>query len=290
MMQGFPKKLSEDGGRTVDALRATIARMDRTLPRRAGGTVLGFGIAAIDRHLPGGGLGPGLHEMAGLRDGGFAAVPARLAAHLFGRAGGHAPVLWVTSRRDIFAPGLAAAGLPPGRLLVAEAKRDVLAVMEEGARCPALGGVVGEIPDALTLTASRRLLLASEASGMPVLAIRRPRRTDPGMPAPVDAPNAAITRWRIAALPSRPEDPVEAGPFTLTFGPALWRLDLVRARGASPSSWIVEAFDETGRLAVPAPSRDRPAATPARRSRVDDERRSRVDDAWRGGTSGDRAA
>ena len=254
--------------------------MEGSLVRRrseepALGSALAFGIDAIDAHLPCGRLGPGLHEIASAgRDGGFAAAPARLAAHLLG-ASGAGTVLWVTGRRDLFAPGLAGSGLPAGRLLVAEAGRDVLAVMEEGARCKGLGGVVGEIGDALTLIASRRLLLAAETSGVPVIAIPRLWR---GQATLADAPNAAITRWRVAALPSRPADPVlgagGAGPFTLTFGAARWRLDLVRARGAAPSSWIVEAFDETGRLALPAPSLDRPAAS--REQRAADQREQRA--------------
>ena len=233
--------------------------MERGRPRSL--ARLAFGLAPIDAVLPGGGLGAGLHEFAACgRDAPFAAAPIRLAAHLFGRAGSEAPVLWVTDRRDLHPPGLAGAGLPPHRLLVAEAPtREVLASMEEGARTRGLAGVVGEIGDALTLTVSRRLLLAAEMSGVPVIAIRRPHRgVGAGSPSPVDAPNAAITRWRIATLPSAPADPIEAGPFSLTVARALWRLDLVRARFASPSSWIVEAFDETGRLAFPAPSRDRP--------------------------------
>ena len=259
---------SETSDGRIEGLRATIARMEGSFHRqRPDGPVLAFGIDAIDRHLPSGGLGPGLHEIASDgRDGGFAAAPARLAAHLFGRQGGGA-VLWVTGRRDLFAPGLAGSGLPGGRLLVAQAGRDVLAVMEEGARSRGLAGVVGEIGDALTLTASRRLLLAAEASGIPVIAIPRLWR---GQTALADAPNAAVTRWRVAALPSRPADPVlagGAGPFTLTVGAARWRLDLVRARGTTPSSWIVEAFDETGRLALPALSLDRPAASPGHRER-----------------------
>ncbi len=283
-MEGLASIPSEIAAGRIEGLRATIARMEGSLLRsRPRGPVLGFGIDAIDRHLPSGGLGPGLHEIASDgRDGGFAAAPARLAAHLFGIQGTGA-VLWVTGRRDLFAPGLAGSGLPGDRLLVAEAGSDVLAVMEEGARCGGLAGVVGEIGEALTLTASRRLLLAAETSGIPVIAIPRLWR---GQASLAGAPNAAATRWRVAALPSCPADPVlsgGAGPFTLTVGAARWRLDLVRARGTTPSSWIVEAFDETGRLALPAQSLDRsaldrPAAPSRHRER---ERRD---------AAGDRAA
>src|SRR5829696_2619145 len=75
------------------------------------------------------------------------------------------PVLWCLASRDLFAPALACAGLHPDRVIYAETWRDaeVLPVMEEGVRCPGLAGVVGEI-DHLSLTASRRLQLAAEAT------------------------------------------------------------------------------------------------------------------------------
>ena len=258
----------------IGLLRATIARMERRggAARARDGRVLRFWIDEIDRTLPGGGLTAGLHEIAG--DGaerGHAAAPGLLAAYLLAHAGGEAPVLWVTERCDLFAPGLLAAGLRPDRLIVAEAGREVLAAMEEGARSGQLAGVVGELPGALGSKASRRLQLAAEASGVPVLAIRRPRHAEIA----VDRPNASATRWRIGRVPSAPADPIEVGTFSLTVGPARWRLDLVRARGAEPASWIVEAFDETGRLCLPAVSADRSAA-PARQAA--------------GGATGDRAA
>src|SRR3546814_9475141 len=56
-------------------------------------------------------------------------------------------VLWTLARRDLFAPGLMQAGLPPDRVLYAEARSDeeVLAVMEEGLRHGGLAAVVGEV-------------------------------------------------------------------------------------------------------------------------------------------------
>lgn len=248
----------------ITELRATISRIERTTrthgARPNADTPLRFGIEAIDRHLPAGGLGPGLHEFAGRhRDLETATAPALLAARLLAASPERqAPLLWIVERRDLFMPGLAAAGLVPDRVLLAEAGRHALAVAEEAARTRGLAGIVLEWGGGLGLTASRRLLLAGEEGGVPVLAIRRPRVAPaPGTVSPVDAPSAALTRWRIAILPSRPDDPIEAGPFTLTMGRALWRLELVRARGAEAAAWIVEAFDETGRLALPAASADR---------------------------------
>jgi protein ImuA len=68
------------------------------------------------------------------------------------------PVLWCSEKRDLFAPGLASAGLHPENVIYAEATRanDVLLLMEEGLRHASLGGVVGEV-GRMSLTASRRL-------------------------------------------------------------------------------------------------------------------------------------
>jgi protein ImuA len=250
----------------IQALRATIARLERgtrAAPRAGSTATLAFGLDAIDAHLPDAGLAPGLHEIAGRgRDLEAATTPALLAGSLFAHGPRRrAPVLWVVEKRDLFMPGLAATGLDTRRVIMVEAGREVLAVAEEAARNRGLAGVVFEWGGRLALTASRRLLLAGEEGGVPVLAIRRPHvAVPPGTVSPVDAPNAAVTRWRIATLPSRPVEPIETGPFSLTLGRALWRLELVRARNAAPASWIVEAFDETGRLALPAAFADR---TPA---------------------------
>ncbi len=255
-MQHGAQVFQDAGGSLVDGLRATIARIERSCPKRVSDALLRFGIAAIDRCLPSGGLTAGLHEIAGSgADRQHATAPSLLAASLLARS--HGPVMWVVERRDLFVPGLLAAGLCPDRLIVVEAAGQVFATMEEAARVAGLAGVVGECSQALTSKASRRLQLAAEAAGMIVLAIRRPRHAGS-----IEAPNASSTRWRVGCLPSAPADPFETGPFSLTMGRARWRLDLVRARGAAPAFWIVEAFDETGRLALPAVYVDRPASPP----------------------------
>ncbi len=243
---------------TLDRLRSRIAHIERRTPAREADT-LRFGVPAIDSHLPAGGLLAGaLHEAAGegvdLEHGAAAAL---LLAGLLARRRG--PVLWAVARADVFAPGLAAAGLHPDRVVFAEAGRDVLLVMEEALRHPGLAGVVGEV-GALGLTASRRLQLAAEGSGIPAFALRRFREaSNPAL----HEPNAAATRWRVAALPSPP--PLAHAPGVPGLARARWRLDLVRCRGGAPATWIVEACDATGRLALATDVADRPAA-PQRRS------------------------
>src|SRR5438477_672162 len=127
--------------------------------------VLPFGLPAVDAALPGGGLALGaLHEIMGAgadeEDGAVAAAfAAGLLARLSRRHGG--PVLWCLAGDDLYAPGLAAHGLTPERLIVARCRddADILWAMEEGLRCPALAAVLGEV-GALAPTAGRRLQLA----------------------------------------------------------------------------------------------------------------------------------
>ncbi|MGD9536911.1 MAG: ImuA family protein [Alphaproteobacteria bacterium] len=222
-----------------------------------------LGLAALDRALPGGGLGLGaLHEVvpaspAGADAGAGAGFVAALLARLL--AGGVAgPVLWCLSdavRRETgtpYAPGLAGFGLDPGRLLFARARRDadVLWAMREGLGCAALAAVVGEAEAAVDLAASRRLQLAAGASGVPGLLLWR-------RPAGV-APSAALTRWRVAAAPGLVHSP--EGP-----GRPRWRVGLERCRGGVPRTWLLEWRHETGDFALAAALPDRSAEpVPAR--------------------------
>ena len=246
----------------LDDLRATIARIERGGAAIGAGTAPPFGHAALDGALPGGGLGLGaLHEVAGAGpDVEHGAAAALFITGTLARLCG--PVLWVLERHDLFAPALAAVGLHPARVLHVEAGRpaSVLLVMEEGLRTPGLAGVVGEVSGRLTLTASRRLQLAAEASGAVAFTLRRSRRHDD--PALAE-PSAAVTRWRIAALPSGPAVP--DAPEVPGLARARWRLDLVRCRGGEPRSWIVEACDAQGRLGVAADLANGQAAPAPRR-------------------------
>ncbi|HEX8063904.1 MAG TPA: protein ImuA, partial [Allosphingosinicella sp.] len=158
-------------------------------------------------------------------------------------------VLWALARRDLFAPGLAGAGLPPDRLLYAECggDEDVLAVMEEGLRHGGLAAVVGEVGRA-AMPATRRLQLAAEEGGTLALMLRRWRGNGED---PLGIPSAAVTRWRLACAPSSPL-PV-AG-----IGRPRWRLALARQRGGAPFDLIVETPDAEARLALPSVPEHRP--------------------------------
>jgi protein ImuA len=238
-------------------LRERIRRIER--PVEAIHRILPFGIASIDRALPGGGLARGaLHEILGVggdeEDG---ALAAAFATGILGRltATADGMVLWCLPRPDLYGPGLAAHGLDPARVVLVRAPRDaeILWAMEEGLRASGILAAVGEI-GVLPAVASRRLQLAAERFGITAFLLRRWR--DGGQAARERAlPNAAATRWRIAAMPSRARRN-EPG-----VGFARWRVELVRCRGGEPACWEVEVADATGHVSLAAALADRPAAS-----------------------------
>lgn len=231
-------------------LRARIAAIEGT---SAPHSALPFGLAAIDRHLPGGGLAGGaLHEVAGSSELCDDAAATVFLAGILARIEG--PVFWCLRWRDLFAPALDLAGLTPDRVIHVEAGSDtnVLQAMEECLRHPGLAGVVGEVAK-LSTTASKRLQLAAESSGVTAIVFRRASAIDA-----LAEGTAAVTRWRVLAAPSEALDiPSLARP--------RWEVRLERVRGGDPKSWIVEACDAQGRLALPARLVDRPAAAEERR-------------------------
>src|SRR3954454_15317919 len=118
----------------IARLRERIARIECSHGDDVPARSLPLGIPAIDQSLPGGGIALGaLHEaaLAGA-DTEHAAAATLFVAGLLARLDG--PVLWVLRQADLFAPGLACAGLQPDRVIFVEAGKAVLAVMEEGLR------------------------------------------------------------------------------------------------------------------------------------------------------------
>jgi len=227
----------------LHTLRQRIARIEHAHSRGAAPKSIPFNVPTIDQTLPAGGLSLGaLHEAASAGpDTEHAAAATLFIAGILARLDG--PVLWVLQQPDLFAPGLAAAGLQPDRIVFTEAGKAVLPVMEEGLRHPGLTAVVGELTGRLSLVASRRLQLAAEETGILAILVRRSRGFDDPL---LKQPTAASTRWRIAALPSPPALP--HAPDTPGLGRSRWRLELTRCRGGEPGSWIVEAGDATGHL------------------------------------------
>ena len=187
-------------------------------------------------------------------------------------------VLWCLKRHDLYGPGLLAHGLDPARVVLVTARRgdEVLWVVEEALRAgpeAGLAAVVGEI-GRLPMVAGRRLQLAAERSGVTAFLLRRWRGAAEAV-AERERPSAALTRWRITALPSTLGAPFLRNPLpqwgrggeiaaTGVFGTGLgrprWRVELLRVRGGAPGSWEVEIADATGHVRLSAGLADRPAA------------------------------
>lgn len=141
------------------------------------------------------------------------------------------PILWVQERMAILESGRI---YPPGvrslDIVHVEARdaRAALWAMEEGVRCSVLSAVIGELwgdPAALDFTATRRLAVASERSGVPCWLVRLGGHANL---------SGARMRWRIGSAPSllNPLDPRAPGL------PA-WDAELFRARGFAPGRWSV---------------------------------------------------
>ena len=244
-------------------LRSDVARLERRSEAGRQERVVTFGAPAIDAALPSGGLALGaLHEVAGSGPQvEYGAAATLMVAGLLSRVPGQ--VLWVLEQADIHPPALAAVGLAPDRVVYVRARKPqtALLIVEEGVRHSGLAGVVGEFSGALGLTASRRLQLAAEQSGVTAFLLRRSRCFD--NPALLE-PSAAATRWRVAAVPSGP--PLPHAPETPGLGRPRWRLDLIRCRGGEPHSWIVEACDATGHCRLIPGLADRPVVAEPRRA------------------------
>lgn len=204
----------------------------------------------VSEHIQNNGLHPATRAVSLLSDV-LSATPSDAGATGFvlshmARKG--ARILWVQDRMSQqeagrpYLPGLAGRELIevyPGRPV------DVLWALEEGLRCKALAAAIGEIwgdPPALDFTATKRLALRAEASGVPCWLIRR--GASPGL-------SAARDRWKVASLPSAPDPLDPRAP-----GNPRWQVELFRARQGRPGAWVATYDRAADRVNFSAPLRD----------------------------------
>tara|TARA_B100000676_G_scaffold10081_1_gene9325 strand:+ start:1377 stop:2087 length:711 start_codon:yes stop_codon:yes gene_type:complete len=233
--------------------------------------VLPFGIDEIDDRLPGGGLARGaLHEVFAA-DSGIATAFCALLAGRLAKDAENASVLWcerpwTLDAGALYGPALLQFGIDPARLILVRVRRDndALWAMEEGLRCGQVAAVVGELDD-ISLTASRRLQLAAEETGVTALSLRSKVDKPP--------PSAAATRWRLDAVTREKDQPranhnndfLNTPPALPGLGAARWQAELFRCRGGTSANWMMEWNDETGDLSVAAEIRNRPPVQVAAR-------------------------
>lgn len=244
-------------------MRITPSLMrDSTKPLEAGRCP--FGIVSLDAAL-GGGLARGrIHEVYAAEGDDLASAAGFAVGMATGMVHPGGTVLWLRVQRSarqggmVQAHGWAELGGAPGYGLVS-AVPDTMALLRAGfdaLRCAALGAVIVEGWGAmreLDLTASRRLSLASEKSGVPLLLLRQDA---------TPVPSAAQTRWQVAAAPSR------ALPGNAPGGPT-FDVTLLRQRsGPCGLGWRLE-WDRDQRMFREAALSGAVVSTPAHRPAAD---------------------
>lgn len=217
---------------TLSALKRQVAAMERRAPiGKAVRVATGHG--DIDAALDGGIARGRLHEIFAA-EAGDAGSATGFVGMLSIRLGGG--IVWLREEAAVrggghlHAPGLVEIGVDPARLLLGFLP-DALSVLRAAAdvvRCAGVGVAVIELhrdPKALDLTASRRLALAAEESGVTALLLRI---------AATPVASAADTRWAVRSCASQPL-PANA-PGHPTFD-----LELLRQRGrGADGRWQVE--------------------------------------------------
>lgn len=252
----------------ITTLRRRVAALEQSFSGHRDGAAEGpvpLGVQAIDDALCGGLKRGVLHEAVSERAAdapALAGVALGVLQRLIARQTQSA--VWIRQLAietgALYPHGLVLLGFDPGRLIVVRARTviDALSAGLDAVRCASLGVVVLETwgnPKPLDLTATRRLALAAERSGVTPILLRAGAESEP---------SAAYTRWQVASAPSRPL-PANA-PGQPTFD-----LTLLRNRaGAFGQRWRVEWNHEARQFqSVPPLSRGvvsipvrRPAQTP----------------------------
>ena len=228
---------------TAQNRAAALAELRLWLSRHPGWpqtlyATLPFGLAALDCHLPNGGLTCGaLHEVVPATQvalpaafGFVVAVLARFGVN-FSEAARNKQIIFVMpdhgSRQcgRLSGHGLNGLGFDPARVILVETahRHDSLWALLEALRSGAPQAVVGMI-DRLDLKTSQKLHLAATDAGLPLLLLR---------PSQTLESSAAATRWRIGAVAAARD---RFGGYTRP----RWRLQLERCRNGRPGEWVVE--------------------------------------------------
>ena len=199
---------------------------------------ISFGIPTLDNFLKGGLARGALHEFYSSRVADVAAATG-LGLVLATKAAAQAKIIWVRqdhARLETGAPsaaGLASLGLDHKRFILVEV-RDMLQALRaalDGARCAGASSLVLDVwgeHRVFDLTASRRLFLAAQKSGVTIFVLRASAKP---------AASSAETRWQVKAAPSN--------AWTANApGFPRFELTLLRSRSFSASaanaSWCVE--------------------------------------------------
>lgn len=139
----------------------------------------------------------------------------------------HGLGLWIGCGREIYPPALIQFGIAAHQLIFIDLRneRECLWAMEEALKCEGLSAVACEA-SYLGFTASRRLQLAIEKSGITAFVIRpQSRRKEP---------TASVAQWKIESLSSSLDDGMPGVGFPK------WKVELVKVRNGKPANWEIE--------------------------------------------------
>ncbi len=266
--------IKTDSSSRVARLRQRIATLSRPSGAGAAG-LFAFGAPALDDRL-GGGLARGsVHEVLAEHAEDQASANG-FALMMAARIVEDRPIIWVRTdgqermQGGVYAPGLIELGLDPDALVMVQAPdelaglraaADIIGSMGVGAAILELGAA-----KKLDLTASRRLALAAEKSGVTNFILRNSTSS---------FASAASTRWQVAAAPSTAFAGEAPGQ------PAL-RIALMRHRGGIAPFEITMEWDRDARIFREPALSGALLSIPARRALDDGE--------YPGGYRGERRA
>src|SRR5438105_885 len=253
---------------TLASLRGDIERLEAAHGDGYALNKVALGHAGADATLRGGLAAAAVHEV--FSAGHQSAAATGFFAGLAGRLAPRRPLVWV--RQDLSEielgalsmSGWAELGLDP-RSVVSVRAADVdtaLRTAADALACDAVGVVVlelwGEVRQ-LDLTASRKLTLAAQASGVTGLMLRV---------AAQPSPSTAESRWIVRAAPSPPAANWSA------WGAPVFDAELVRNRHGPLGRWIMEWKCDECFFAEPAAYPQPVAAAPAHRPNQAFQRRA----------------
>jgi protein ImuA len=240
-------------GRPAHLLASLRQSLERFEPHRVPARLGHPGADAVLRGL----RREALHEVYAAEAGDSAAASG-FAAGLAHRLRADRTILWIRQEfsalehGEINGSGLLELGMDPARLILlrVDHAKDVLKAAGDALTCTGLGAVVLEIygeHKALDLTATRRLMFATQRDGVSAILLRLGAKADA---------SAAETRWivRSAPSPANGED---------DFGFPRFDATLARNRHGATGRWIMEWNGNDGSFHEPAENPFDVAAPPA---------------------------
>jgi len=194
----------------------------------ATGNAVDIGLGPIETAFPNSIFPVGaVHEFLSAETEDAAATSGFIAGLLAALMRNNGASVWISSSKTIFPPALKAFDIEPDRIIfiTLQKEKDILWAMEEALKCNGLAAVVGEIRE-ISFTASRRLQLAVEQSGVTGFILRHSPRNLNTI--------ACVSRWKIRSLPSELEDAMPGVGFPR------WNVELLKIRNGKPGIWQME--------------------------------------------------